>query len=374
MKKIFIISAVFLVIVLFFLGIYNFAFRENSQKTVGQPEKPAVPNVVKKTKKIAVVSDEPVLGPVLDKENEKIILYYSAKNGTVWKMSLDGEGKQQLLSTQIEGLKNVLWSPDRKKDLTTIEKDKQLSFFEYDHQTKKSTELKKGLDTAVWDNLGTKIFYKYYDSTTQERTINIANPDGSGWEKITNTDFRDVSIAPIPLTSIVSFWNAPKADEETQFLTIGVSGGDVQTVLRGRFGADYLWSPSGTEALVSSLSNKDSKMTTLGIVTLRGEYIDLGIPTVVTKCVWSADGKTIYYALPGEIPEGAIMPDDYQNKNFFTDDTFWKMDITTNKKERIIETSNISGKHDSINLFLSSTEDTLFFINRIDGKLYKVDF
>ena len=374
MKKIFIISAVLLGVVLFFLGIYNFVFKESDPKITQKAEdqKPATQEETKKkTQMLTAISREAVMGPSID-EKSATILYYSAKNGTVWRMGLDGEGKQQVLATEINGLKSVHWSPDNSKDLTAIEENGQLVFFEYDYNTQKSTKLKNGLDTAVWDNLGTKIFYKYYDSDTQKRSIDIANPDGSGWKKLVDTEIRNISIAPIPLTSTVSFWNSPDANEETQLSTVGSSGGGLQTIFKGKYGADYLWSPDGTKALVSSLLDKNSKMTTLGIVTLKGEYSDLGIPTVVSKCVWSADGKTIYYALPGDIPDSAFMPNDYQDKKFFTDDTFWKIDIAANKKERIIEASEISGKHDSTNLFLSPIGDALYFVNRVDGKLYKI--
>jgi hypothetical protein len=176
----------------------------------------------------------------------------------------------------------------------------------------------------------------------------------------------------VPSTSNVSFWNFPNADEETQLTIVGAVGGEPNVILKGKFGADYLWSPDGTQALVSSLASNDSKMTTLGLVTVNGQYHDLAIPTIVSKCVWSNDGKSIYYALPGAIPDNARMPNDYQDNKFMTDDTFWKIDITTGEKSRLINASEINGKYDSSDLFLSATESDLYFINRSDQKLYKI--
>ena len=150
-------------------------------------------------------------------------------------------------------------------------------------------------------------------------------------------------------------------------------GGQLQTIFQGRYGGDYLWSPDGTQALVSSLKSNNEKTITLGLLSINSEYHDLGIPTMVSKCVWSSDSKTIYYALPGDIPSGAILPNDYVDKKFMTQDTFWKMDVATGKKERIIEATDISGKYDSTNLFLSAKNENLYFINRIDGKLYKIE-
>ena len=111
---------------------------------------------------------------------------------------------------------------------------------------------------------------------------------------------------------------------------------------------------------------------TLGTIDMNGTYVDLGIPTVVSKCVWSNDDKTVYYALPGGIPDSAVMPDDYIANKFTTSDTFWKLDITTGMKERIIDPADENGTYDSSDLFLSPTENALFFINKIDNKLYKI--
>jgi hypothetical protein len=373
MKKIFIISAALLGVILFFLIIYNFAFRKNTSQPIVQQSSGADANKTitqKNSEKITAISSQSVIGSIFDKKTETIT-YYSGKDGTVWLVNADGSNEKQIEKTILPGLKNVLWSSNSKV-LTTFEKNGQLSFYEYDYGTRKGIALKSGLDSVVWDNLGAKIFYKYYDSATQKRSLNAANPDGSEWQKLADIAYRNISIAAVPLTSLVSFWNYPDALQETQLQTIGTAGGQAQTILKSRFGADYLWSPDGTRALVSSLSSLGGKMVSLGTVTLGGEYHDLNVPTLVSKCTWSSDGKTIYYALPGGIPDSAVMPNDYQNNKFKTEDTFWKMDMATGQKDRLIEAGSISGKYDSSDLFLSATQDALYFVNKIDGKLYRL--
>ncbi len=368
-----------LFVTLFFLGIYNFAFKKNDSKIVEQGaeiQQVATPVVQKKApikvEKIKPVSEQGVIGAVFDKKNDSI-LYYSANDGTTWKSDSDGKARQQLSTTKVMGLKNVLWSPDRSKVLTTVNVDSKDVFYQYDNIAQKAVALKDGLDTAVWDNLGSKIFYKYYDQLAKARTLNIANPDGSGWQKLADVEARDLSIAQIPLTSVVSYWNYPRANEETKFQKVGISGGEPQLIFSGKFGADYLWSPDGSLALISSLVEKDSKKITLGIINSKGEYTDLNVPTIVSKCVWSSDNKTVYYALAGSVPETAIMPNDYQDNKFNTKDTFWKLDITTGKKDRLVEPAEIVGVYDSKNLFLSAAEDTLYFVNKMDKKLYRIE-
>lgn len=377
MKKLFIISSVLLGITLLFLGVYNFAFKKDtpvvsqSAEKISQTEDSKKIVTEKKSEKIVAMIEQQIVGAVLDKKNEEI-RYYDVQNGTAWVISEEGKGKRQLSETKISGLRNVIWSPDKNKVLTTIEKNGQNVFFEYDYSLQKSIQMKDGADTVVWDNTGTKIFYKYYNESDNTRSLNIANPDGSGWQKIADIEHRNLLIASIPLSSLVSFWNFPNSKEETKLQVVGAIGGETKTILTGKFGADYLWSPDGSRALVSSISEIDGKKITLGLVSVNGEYVDLKIPTIVSKCTWSVDGKTIYYALPGNIPAEAIMPNDYQENKFNTNDTFWKINIEKGESQRIIETVDISGKYDSSNLFLSSVEDALYFTNRTDKKLYRL--
>lgn len=378
MKKIFIISIALLGVTLFFLGIYNIAFKKAPAPVVQAPaiqEAPAKKEVVQaipvKKPKITAVSKEPVLGVFVDKKAETVT-YYSATDGTVWQVNVDGTNRTQIVDTKLAGLKNVIWSIDGTKVLSEFNKDGKIVFYTYDYSKKAGQQLKDGLDSAVWDSVGTRIIYKYYDDKTKERTLNVANADGSNWKKIADVPYKNLLLSAVPLSSVVSFWETPDAGKETQFQTVGIGGGSIKTLLRGRFGADYLWSPNGTLAIVSSLASKESKMISLGTVTADGTYADLNIPTLASKCVWSTDNKIVFYALPGGIPDGSIMPNDYDDKKFTTEDTFWKIDVTTGKKDRIIDPNEIGGKYDSADLHLSPTQDALFFTNRIDGKLYRM--
>ena len=111
----------------------------------------------------------------------------------------------------------------------------------------------------------------------------------------------------------------------------------------------------------------------LGVMNANGgEYKSLGIPTFITKCVWAADEKTIYYALPGGIPDNSVLPNDYKGNKFQTTDTFWKINIKTGEKTRLIETKDITEQYDASQIFINKSESLLFFVNKLNGKLYKV--
>jgi hypothetical protein len=189
-------------------------------------------------------------------------------------------------------------------------------------------------------------------------------------ETLTPTSYEKVSISPIPQTSLVSFWNAPGRFEQTSLHTVSVVGGETKTIFSSKFGADFLWSPDGKKSLVSFVDEKNNFQLVLGTADMNETFVNLGIPTFVSKCAWSRDAKTVYHAHPSFIPDGSTLPDDYTEKKFNTRDTFWKVNTDTGEKERIVKLEDIEGEYDASNLFLSPSEDMLFFINRADGMLY----
>ncbi len=380
MKKVFIVSFVLLVVVLIFLGIYNFAFKKKSPVVEGLPSQNEIPDKISLfdfgKDKIYPLADEPVISPVLSEDNKNII-YYSRTSGNVWKISLDGKEKEIISEDNLAGLVDVLWSPNKNKVISKFSKNGENTFYFYDYKTETGTELKSGIDDVVWTSLGNKIVYKYFDSRTKKRTLNIAESDGSNWKELAVIPYRNVSVESIPKTSLISFWNAPDAFLETSFQTVSIAGGEIKTLFSGKFGADYLWAPDGGKVLASFSNLKGGSKITLGVFNSNGgEYKNFGIPTLVSKSVWGKNSKVVYYALPGSIPESSVMPNDYQENKLATQDTFWKVDVNTGKQERVIELSeleDVGENFDAIGLFLSSDEDILFFTNKTDGKLYGIN-
>ncbi len=382
-KRIFIISSVLLAMVLFFMGIYNLSFKkeDNSEKQeklgnvaeeMGKPEKENNFSQNISKEKIYALTDEEVIAPVFDKESDKVV-YYSASDGKVYSVEYFSGEKKIISGDSLDSLKDVSWSPNRKKVISKFNVDGKNTFYSYDHEKKIGKKLNDGVDIVSWSNLGDKIIYKFYDSEKKERSLRTCDPDGSNENKLAVTPFKMLNFTQIPQKTDIAFWNYPDALSETKLSRISIAGGKESVIFSGKYGADYLWSPSGDKALVSSLESKGSSKMMLGLINENGgEYQNLGIPTFASKCAWSRDGKVVYYALPGSLSEENVLPNDYQDKKIITKDTFWKLDLATGKKDRLIELSEIKESYDADKMFLSASEDRLFFVNRHDGKLYAI--
>jgi hypothetical protein len=387
-KKIFIVSSILLSAVLFFLGIYNVSFKrekasiQDGAKTNQSGSAGEVTNTVNKTgeaakinsnEKIYSLSDEAIISPVSVDDGDSVE-YYSKANGNVFKVFLSGREKKVISDKNLSGLEKILWSPDASRVISRFNINGQVRYSTYDYNEKKGYKLDDGIEYATWNNLGNQIFYKYFDAKSKKRTLDVADFDGKNWKKIADVNSGSIFISVIPQSSFVSFWNTPNAFEETSLSIVSTVGGEVRKIFSGRFGADFLWSPNGSKALVSFTDSRGGSKTSLGVINSNGgEFQNLNIPTFVSKCVWSKDSKTIFYTIPTFSSENNVLPNDYQSGKVSTEDTFWKMDITSGKAERVVEIKDINGSYDATNLFLSPSEDVLFFINKIDGKLYGIN-
>ncbi len=390
MKKIFIISSVLLLIILIFLVIYNFVFSDKSddyfktdnsssiqdesitaekEKELKVSENKQESEKNEQKEKIKPLTEEAVISPIISLD-KKHIQYYSKENGNVWKINFDGSEKTNISQDVLTNLTRVMWSPKENK---VISRFTQNRFYLYDHDISKGVSLKEGISDIAWTNMGDKIIYNYYDSKTNSYSLNLANPDGSQWKKMADLPSGRISIAPVPQSSLISYWSYPDAHQQNSLKTISLVGGEPKEIFSGKYGADYLWSPDSKKILISSSSEKENSKIVLGVTDSKGEnYHSLNAPTLVSKCVW-ADGNKVYCAIPTSIPEGATMPNDYQAGKIKTKDTFLKIDVVSGKSERVVELDEITGHYDAENLMLSLYDGYLFFVNRIDGKIYRID-
>lgn len=378
LKKIFIFSSISLVIVLFLGSIYFLAFKKQSPSLSEQSNTPfakteSKSGTTKDASDITAASTEAVLAPILI-EDDLYVEYYSKADGQVYRTDLNGNNKKTISNKQLTGLSGVFWSPDKKQVISKFQKEgNPAQFFHYNYDDLSNAPLKNNLDRVVWQN-NNRILYKYFDPKTQERTLNIADPDGKNWLKLADLEFKNVSIASVPQSSLVSFWNQPDANSETVLKSISALGGEPQIIFTGNFGTDYLWSNDGNYLLTSSSDKKGGSKVSLAIINSQGkEYRNLNIPTLISKVVWSKDNKTAFYALPGAVPNNSVMPNDYLSGKIKTTDTFWKINIASGEKTRIVELDKIKNQFDATDLFLNANESLLFFINRLDNKLYKIN-
>ena len=378
MKKIFIISLIFLLISLLSWGIYVMVMKSKIPKDSDNSPQKQSNNTIKKDKSDNNTTKiKPVLFNIseidvvtADLTSDGNLIRYVTKDGKGMYMTIRGTNQKEFLNTGFN-VKKAYWSPNN-NDLILYSPNNEIATYSY--KEKKLNKLKPTIDNVTWSKINNKILYKHFNDETKKRSINISKENGENWRKIVEVPFRHVSFVQIPNSSDIAFWGTADSFHQSKLQKINIIAPNIPILIHeGLYGANYSFSPNGDNILVSSVTTKGGSDITIGIMDNDGgEYENLKIPTLISKTVWSHDGKTLYYAQPTNIPKDSIMPNDYINENFKTRDTFWKIDIKTGKKSRLIDLKDLTEKIDATNLFLSKNEDSLFFINKINNLLYRL--
>ncbi len=367
-KKVFIISTVLLLILLVFFGIYTIAFKKDVVQRVQKEEKDGFTIADFAAKKLTNITSDSIISATIG-PNGDTVRYYDANDGRVWTMTLRGTNKE-VLNSEVNGVpEKVRWSSDGNAVILTYDNG---DVYTYNHATGQKNKLRSGMDDVVWAGTSGKILYKYFDKDTKERTLNIANADGTNWKKIADLPYRFTDFVQIPSSILAAFWPHGGSQVASELFTVNtINENTPKKIFEGMHGADYLFSPDGKYVLMSSVA-ADGKPT-MGVFDVKGKnYTDFIVPTIVKKAVWSSDSMTIYFAMPNDVPDNIVWPDDYEKKSFMTKDTFFKLDVTTGKKVRIIDLEDITDAVDAVDLFLSPSEDILFFTDRNKGLLYRL--
>lgn len=379
MKIFFGITAGVFVALLLFWGVYNIGFRENPTVATVSDGGKIISEAIfedawKPAEKITLLLSERILGATT---YGHFIYFYSLDEKAFRRATLEGKNKETLLSDLPGDPLRIVWAPSRERALVLLKQTNDTSLWHtIDLSTKTLIPLKGEMSRIAWDNTGSKIFYQYTDPKTRERSLNSADPDGNNWKKITDLGTNDFFIAPVPGNVTVSYWNRPSAREKGSLSTISLAGGTSKLITHDVLGGDFLWSPAGNKLIMQSTDIVDPSKIKLSVMNESGgelQSLDMA-QTLVSKTVWSKNGKLLYYALPSPFSESAVLPNDYFEKNLHPQDSFWKLDIETRKAGRIIELKDITEAYDATDLFLSSSEDALYFTDRKSQKLYRIEF
>lgn len=388
-KKILIIAAILLALIGGTLLVYNLFFR--AAPTAEQPEASgSLPPTGNKTStptptqpagtsgtqqdsrvslKIMPISQERVLGASIGTDG-KTVKYYSQVNGQVYESAFDGTNLKKISSTTLNGLIKVLWSPDKEKVIGIFSENNQTKKYFYDYSNGQSSLLNANMGYVAWSPDSKKIAYQYTSASSEQSTISIANPDGTNWKNIFKTRLDNL-IVEWPAKEKISIRSQVSGLAQGLLYVIDSVTGDFNKILSDLYGLNIKWAPKADKILYS-VTDSRGRNPKLVLADEKGTNSkDLKLSGIIDKCVWSKDDRTVFCALPQEISLNAIWPDDYYKGLLILADDFYKINLETGEKTKIIG-STVQSSFDAQDLFLSPKEDYLFFTNRADGLLYSL--
>jgi len=319
--------------------------------------------------KIKPISQEKVLSPTINSDG-KTVKYFSQANGNIYQSDFDGGSLKKISSVNLTNLMKALWSPDKEKIIGIFSDNNTTKKYFYDYVSSQSSLLNEKMGHVAWAPNSKKIAYQFIDSATGQHNISVANPDGLNWKNIFKTRLDNL-IIEWPSNARISLRQPVSGLAQGILYSINSETGDFSKVLSDIFGLSVKWSPKADKILFSSTDSRGQGLK-LSLTDESGaNFKDLNLAGLADKCVWSNDDKTIFCALPQEISQNAVWPDDYYKGRVISSDDIYKINLETNQKTKIIGSSDTTS-YDAQELFLSPKEDYLFFINRTNGLLYSL--
>ena len=365
-KKLIIILSLLAALIAIVYLVYIFFFRPAS------PSEPNSQEVTASEKKQVIfpLSQEPVLSPTINSSGNKV-RYYSKNNGNIYEVNFDGTGLTRISASNLAGLLNIIWSPDKEKVIGLFQKGDQIQKYLHNYQVGQSILMNSNINQIAWSPDGKKIALQTFNSETQTNTISISNADGSDLKDVFSTRLKDF-ILEWPTIDKISLRTKTSGLSDGLVLMVNPDNGSFSKVLGNIFGLNIMWSPLGNSLLYSSTTT-DGKNPSLFLADQTGQTKkSIGFATLIEKCVFSQDNRTLFCAIPQTLSENAVWPDDYYKGMTTTADNFLKIDLEASQSSSIFSPNANDKTYDATGLFLSPKEDYLFFTNKKDGLVYSI--
>ena len=223
--------------------------------------------------------------------------------------------------------------------------------------------LPDGILKATWgDNSDTLIGFVKNGANINLSSINLAQSQPT--YKIIAKDLRleDVNLKSLSSQNLVISEN-PSADYSGRVWNLNLKDLSLSQMFSPENGLIIKLSTDKKIVFIFSPANgfRMLNATNLGLAT------PVPFSTLPSKC--SPDSAIIYCFVPENLPENAVLPDDYFRKKTHTSDVLYKIDISNDEVSRVSLPGNaglIDAKNPSVNA------GNLYFINLYDNSLYSL--
>jgi hypothetical protein len=213
---------------------------------------------------------------------------------------------------------------------------------------------------------GTKIFYLL--NTSENVSGIILNLSDNKKTQVFDSRFTEW-LSFWPNSKMITLTTKPSGTTTGYMYAIDPSRKDLNRILGAVNGLITLTSPNGKLVLYS---NSGLALNVYDVES-RGSSL-LGLNTLAEKCVWGKGSDVVYCAI-SKFVSGGIYPDRWYKGEISFSDEIWKINIESGVTTKLIDPISVAGGEeiDGIKLMLDNNEDYLFFVNKKDSYLWKLD-
>ncbi len=372
-KKTISLLVIFFILIAGIIFAYYFFAKDKKPIKTNNNKETKQENVITRPlseKNLVQMTDEAVISPAID-ENKNLMKYITKNDGFLYTSTLDGKNKTKEQFVTLSGLIKVLWSPSQDEFINIYADSFGVKRFYYNLKEKSTTPLNKNMNWVVYSKTKDKIVYHYQDPSQNTNTIAIANPDGSNSQSILNTRIKDIRLEWVT-DDKVAVSTAPSGLSENILYYTKISKPKLIRIFSDINGLTSLWSNDGKKIIFSQTDENGNNLRLFSANENGLDIKDTGLKTLPEKCIFSKDNINIFCAEPSSIPDNAIMPDDYYKKTFSSNDVIWKVNLETGKKDLLYQFQE-DIDFDVSNMTLVKDEQIIFFVNRSNGFLYRLE-
>lgn len=338
---------------------------DNTQQTESANQASATP-VTGLTPNIVRLTDDQVISPVLF-YNGSGMTYFDRQGGLYQAVLQDDAGQTVLVQKKKldipvkSGISRVLW-PAKGDDFIVelVDSLGKKSWSYFNSKTQTYTDLPQQVYSLDWMPGGDKILYIWLENN--KATLNIGNPDTSGWQYLGDMWELDDALSMSPDGMQALYYETGNSSVNNAINSVSIDGKVWKGLVKTGQNLGVLWSPDGQKFLFGKKDGQNQQFQLWYYNLMSGETKNLGLFTSVDKAVWDKDSNIIYAAVPNSGSAGTTS---------LTEDSFFRMDTTTLEKKQYPPASDVTV--DGRDLFLNAIGDKLFFRNAQDGGLYYLD-
>lgn len=305
------------------------------------------------------------------------VMYIEKSTGHVYEVFPDGTQRSRLSNTTILRIFEVFWSYDAEKFIAEYFDEERADGSGYLSARFLSASVSTTTDAAKGVILPQSAFEAAV-SPSEEKIFYLSSEDDSAYVAGITADFsnkKQRQILTIPFAELNASWPAkniialatkPSAVAEGSLYFLNAITEDFQKILGGVNGLTALVSPSVDNVIYSQSANKAVETKILNIKERVSK--DFELITLPEKCVWSGIEDFVVYCAAPKIFPRADYPDEWYQGLISFGDSIWKINVSSGETAVLLSESDI----DAVKLFLSASEDYLFFVNKKDGTLWSL--
>ena len=307
---------------------------------------------------------EPVIGAVLNKDETKV-LYYKRAGGNLFQANLDGQNEENKSNLTIIGLTDVRWSPSRERAVLGYIDDGVLRYLIENVATSSTVFLPQRVTSASWQP-ETGALIAYTEITENGLRIVTANAQLKNQQTLFTSPIPEYTVSWVDKTNLVALTRPTYfATSLSQIISTSKKSSEFVPVR----GLGVLPSPNGGLLAIGGV-DANGALLPIRFVDIKGrEAGSSNVRTLVEKCAWRPDGAELICAAPKN--NAGSLPDSWQKGIVSFEDMLVKIDSRTGIAVDLPGTEG--GLFDATGIFLDSQNKYLFFTNKRDSTLWRLE-